>query len=110
MNGLDATNQPRIHPEYEVETTKLRLKKLVPLAKNLLSKMGTWDWKALQVTINTSRIPPKDDISLEERTSSIVNYKYMKSSFSCQKLRKKFTEASINIQFFNAKVNSLESE
>lgn len=64
VNGLDAINQPRTQPEYEVGKTKLRLKTLVPLAKNTLYEMRMQDWRALQVTINTSGIPPKDDISL----------------------------------------------
>ena len=79
MNGLDATTQLRILPEYEANTMKLMLKALVTLKKNPLSEMRTQDWRVVQVTITTSWIPLEGDTSLEKRKCSIVYDKYMRN-------------------------------
>ena len=110
VKGLDATAKPSIHLKYEAVTMKHRLKTLLPLAKNPLSKITTQDWRDLQVTIDTSRIPRENDISVAQSTRSIMYDKYLKFSNSSEELQKKFTKAYINIQFLNAKVKALEIE
>jgi hypothetical protein len=65
---------------------KLRVNTLFPLAKKSLSEMRPQDERALQVTIDTSRIPLEDDISLTQSTSDIVYEKYKKVSSSSEEL------------------------
>jgi len=68
-------------------------------------------WRALQVTLDTAEIPPEDDVSMAQGSSSIVYHKYMKVASSSDSYNKQLEMRNVKKnQLFHSKVKALEAE
>ena len=78
IESLDSQARARSISSFNLATKRFQLVSLEPLAKGTYKGLQSHQWRISQVELDTTDLPPEDEVSMDMGTNNIVFNKYVK--------------------------------